>query len=210
MLRHSRSRSVLTKNNRRNRGRKTSTVLSAEYVATMCRGYSSGANRLRNARKVADRISMSCIGDEEMPLLSLWSTACGCLETLSSQLEVSCVHGDPSGRNSSSLVLRSSQWTQLSIKLVGKSSRSMGRGTSCNFLASLLACKIRSPSFHESRIFGRLNHYHHNTPKNGALPGIRTRRTESYTPFQEHPQESHRKFSERASGKDGNKRRIWL
>jgi hypothetical protein len=86
-----------------------------------------------------------------------------------------------------------------------------------NFFASsfaspgFFACKIKSFLFHENRIFGRLNHYDGNMPKsNGALPRIRTRRTESYTPFQERQQEQHRKCSESASGKDEKMSRIWL
>ena len=65
MLRHSNSRFELTKNDRRNRGRETSNVWVAVYVAIIYFGDSSGDSRLETIPKVFERMSMTCV--KEMP-----------------------------------------------------------------------------------------------------------------------------------------------
>ena len=178
MLRHSSSQLAFIKKDRRNRGRETSNFW-AMYVAMIWLGDSSGDSMFDTIPKVPERMSMSCIG--EMVWLGLWSTARGIIpgffffflffflipllcalgyrtpgwSILSRQLEASCVHGDAAGRNSSSRELRSSQWTYLSIKHIGKSSMSISRGMSCNLCESpgFRACRIKSPLFHENKIF---------------------------------------------------------
>jgi hypothetical protein len=82
---------------------------------------------------------------------------------------------------------------------------------SCNLCESpgFLACTIKFALFHENRIFGRSQSLLLQTlKKNSALPRIRTREIESYSPFQECQQEARRKFSKATSGKDGKRKGI--
>jgi len=81
------------------------------------------------------------------------------------------------------------------------------RGMSCNLCESpgFLACTTKFALFHENRIFGRSQSLLLQTlKKSSALPRIRAREIESYSPFEECQQEARRKFSKATSGKDGN------
>jgi len=70
-------------------------------------------------------------------------------------LEGAGVQGDPTGRNSSSRVFKSSQWVYSSTRCLGKSPESVDRGMSCNICESpgFRVRKIKSPLLYENRIF---------------------------------------------------------
>jgi hypothetical protein len=156
MLRHSISDLSFTNNERRNLGRDASTVWVVRTM-TICSENSSTESRPDIMRKVGERISMRDLGLSLSP--EIWrSTAwdwLGLKGTWSRQLEGSGVHGDSAGRNSSSLVLRLSQWTRSLTNGLGKSPSSTSRGTNCRSSESpdFRACMVTSPSRPEKRIF---------------------------------------------------------
>jgi hypothetical protein len=128
---------------------------------------------------------------------------------MSRQLEGADSHGDAAGRNSSSRVLRSSQCMYPSTKHPGKSPLSMEGGMNCKICESpgFRARRIKSPSFHENKIFG-FSQSHKMPIRKGILPDIQTRLIGSYSPFLECQQGLLRNFSENISGMYRGKRLI--
>ena len=119
---------------------------------------------------------------------------------MSRQLEGADSHGDAAGRNSSSRVLRSSQCMYPSTKHPGKSPLSMEGGMNCKICESpgFRARRIKSPSFHENKIFG-FSQSHKMPIRKRNLPDIQTRQIGSYSPFLEYQQGQLRNLSESIS-----------
>src|ERR1700677_1438965 len=126
MLLHSNSESSLTKNTRRIRGREASSSWFVRVIIIRS-GDSSAESKRDIVLNVGERISIRYAG-AALPPEVLRNTQSSFLRMESRKLDGSGIQGDSTGRNSTSPDPRSSQCTQSSTKVFGKSWTNTPRG----------------------------------------------------------------------------------